>query len=157
MGSEMCIRDRDLVELIENVELGDRQAIETVHFNGVTTDHAVEPTATATTARRGAELAAAVAEVIVKAALQFGGEGAFADAGCIGLGHTDDSVDQGRTHPCTDAGASADRVRGGDVGVGAVVKIEEGALCPLEQDVLLGLGRLVNSCLLYTSPSPRDS
>ena len=134
----------DLVELIEHVELGDRQAIEAVHLHRITANHTVKPAATAAPARGGAVFTAPVAEVVVEAALQLGGEGALAHPGGVGLGHADHPVDQGGADAGADAGPAGDRVGGGDVGVGAVVEVEQGALGALKQDVFAGPRCLVD-------------
>ena len=134
----------DLIEFIEHVELGDRQAIEAVHLHRIAANHAVKPAAATATAGGGAVFPAPVAEVVIEAALQFGGEGALAHPGGVSLGHANHPVNQGRAHARPDAGSAGDRVRGRDVGVGAVVEVEQGALGALKQDVLAGPGRLVD-------------
>ena len=82
--------------------------------------------------------------MVVEAALQFGGEWAFPHAGGVGLCHPNHPVDQGGSYPRTDAGPPGDGIGGGDIGIGAVVEIQQGALGTLEKNVLAGPGRLVN-------------
>ena len=134
----------DLIELIEHIELGDRQAVEAVDLHRVAADHAVEPAAAPASAGGGAVFAAAVTEVVVEAALQFGGKRTLAHPGGVSLRHADHPVDKGGAHAGTDAGPPRHRVGGGHVGVGAVVEIEQGALGPLKEDVLAGSGCLVD-------------
>ena len=134
----------DRIELIEHIELGDRQAVEAVHLHGVAADHAVEPATAPASAGGGAVFSAAVAKVVIETALQFGRKGTLAHPGGVGLRHADHPVDQGGAHTGTDAGPPRHRVGGGHVGVGAMVEIEQGALGPLKEDVLAGPGGLVD-------------
>ena len=94
------------VEFVQHIELGDGQAIKAVHTNGIASDHTVEPTAAPAAAGGGAELTTSVAEMIVEAAIEFGGEWPFSNSGCVGLGHTDHPVDQGRPHASPNAGTA---------------------------------------------------
>ena len=82
--------------------------------------------------------------MVVETALQFGGERTFANASGVGLGHADHPVDQGGADTSTDAGATGNGVGGGDVGVGAVVQVEQGSLSTLEQDVFAVAGGLMD-------------
>ena len=99
--------DLNLIEFIQHIQLGDGEAIEAVHLNGVATDHPVESSrASPAPAGGGSEFTAALRQLIVEAPAQFGRERPLTDAGGVGLGHTDDPVDQGGSHSGTDAGTS---------------------------------------------------
>ena len=52
---------------------------------------------------------AAITKVVVEAAFELGGERPLADARG-GLGYADDPINQGRTHPSSDAGSAGDGV-----------------------------------------------
>ena len=118
----------ELVEFVEHVKLGDGQTIETVDAHRIATDDAVEPATTAAAACGGAEFTAAITEVIVEAALELGGERSLADARGVGLGYADHPINQGWPHPGSNACSAGDGIGGGDVGIGAVVEIKQGAL-----------------------------
>src|SRR3546814_6638147 len=57
--------------------------------------HCVEPAAAALAAGDGAELVTAFAQPLANRVVQFGGEGAGADAGRIGLGDAQHEADRG--------------------------------------------------------------
>ncbi len=70
------------------------------------------------------------------AVVELGGKRPGADARGIGLGDAEDVVEVAGTHAGAGAGAAGGGVRGGHVGVGAVVDIQQGALGALEHDLL---------------------
>ena len=127
--------DLDFIELIEHIQLGDGQAIQAVDLHRIAANHPVKPATAAPTARGGAVLAAAIAKVVREAALQLSGEGPLTDAGGVGLGNSDDAVDQGWANPSANAGTTSHRVGGRHIGIGAVIEIQQGALGPFKQDV----------------------
>ena len=140
------VRHADLhrLEGVEDVELGERDLRERVEPHRLTHHRHVEPPAPATPAGVGAELPADLAQLVARFVEQFGRERPRTDAGHVRLGDADHAVDV----PGADTGAHAraprNRVRRGDVGVGAVVDVEEGRLGALEQHVLPRLERLVH-------------
>ena len=76
--------------------------------------------------------------MIGEAALELSRERSLTHTGGVGLGHSNDPVDQGRTNPSANAGSTRHRVGGGHIGVGAVIEIQQGALGPFKQDVFAG-------------------
>ena len=135
----------ELGERFEHVELGDRDLGAGVEPHRVLEHHEVEPARTTAATGVGAELVAAVDELVAdRVALeQLGGERAAADARDVGLGHADHPLD--RTRADTGAGAHAPRdgVRRRDERIGAVVEVEEGGLRTLEEHALPAVERVV--------------
>src|SRR3546814_18566573 len=82
-----------LVEGVEDVELGDRHLREGVEAHRVAQHHGVEPAGPALAAGVGPVLVAPLDERVADLVDQLRWEGAGADAGDVGLGHTDDAVD----------------------------------------------------------------
>ena len=74
-------------------------------------------------------------EVVAHAAEEFGGEGARAHAGGIGLDHGHDPVEGVWRAAAAGRGLARDGVGRGDEGVGAVIDIEMGALGAFEEHV----------------------
>src|SRR5690606_38553582 len=99
----------------------------------------VEPAGAAATPGVGAVLVATVDEQLADLVVQLGGEGPGADAGDVRLGDADDPADVAGADARTGAGAARHRVRGRDVGVRAVVEVEEGRLGAFEEHVLPAL------------------
>ena len=93
----------DGIQFIQNIQLGDGEAVKTVHLNRITPDHPIEPTASPPPACGGAEFAATLGELVVESSTEFRRERPFADAGGVGLGNADHPVDQRRPHTGTDA------------------------------------------------------
>ena len=77
---------------------------------------------------------------------QLGREGAVADPRLVRLVHPHHAVHRRRSEADAEAspGRHRGRDRGGDVGVGAVVEVEEGALGALEQDLLAPVVRVLH-------------
>ena len=86
---------------------------------------------------------AGLPELVADGIELFRGEGAFAHAGAVGLYHTDHFVDFLRSHARPDGNAAGNRVGGGDIGIGAVIDVQHGRLCPLEKDPASGSHFLV--------------
>src|SRR6185312_5095952 len=78
--------DLDLVEPVEHVELGQRDAVNPADAAGLAHQHRVEPAAAPRPAGDGAELAAALAEPLTGFVVELGRERTAADACRIGLG-----------------------------------------------------------------------
>ena len=88
----------ELGERLEHVELGDRHLGERVEPHRVLEHHEIEPTRATTPTGVGAELVTALDELVAHgvAVEELGGERAAADAGDVGLGHTDHPLDGAR-------------------------------------------------------------
>src|SRR3546814_13065634 len=78
-SSDVCSSDL-------HVELGQRDAGDAQHGAALAHQHRVEPTAATLAPGHGAEFMPALAELLPGLVVEFGGEGAAADARRIGLG-----------------------------------------------------------------------
>lgn len=125
------------VETGEDVEHGEGEVGCAAEVGGVFDGDGVEVTAATRAAGGGAVLVTSVADAIADVVVLFGGEGACTDAGGVGLHDADEVLDGLRRH--ASAGEEAERraVGGGDVGIGAVVDVEEGGVSAFEEDGLL--------------------
>ena len=85
--------DRDLGERVEHVELGEGERVEAVDAHRVADDDGVEPAAAARAAGGGAELLAALADLVFEGAADLRGQRAGAHARGVGLGDAEDAVD----------------------------------------------------------------
>ena len=128
----------DVVEAVEDVELGEGELGEAVQPGGVAEHHAVEPSGPPPPPGDRAELASDVDEPVAVGVGQLGGERPGTDAGRVGLGDPDDAVDVAGAEAGAGARPAGGRVGRGDVGIGAVVEVEERRLGALEQQVLAG-------------------
>src|SRR3546814_6378673 len=92
-------RSLDLLEAVENVELGQRDALDAGQLGSLAHHHRVEPAAAPLPARDHAELAAARAQQLAGGIGQLGRKGAAADTRGVGLGDAEHEVEQiGRAH-----------------------------------------------------------
>ena len=128
--------DGDLVEVVEDVELGEGDGVDAVQELGVAGGDRVEPAAAARAAGDGAELVAAAAQELAGRVGQLARERAAADPRGVGLEHADGAVDPRRRHAGAGAGAAGGRVGAGDVGIGAVVDVQQRPLGAFEQEAL---------------------
>ena len=103
--------DLELVEAVEHVELGQRDAVDAADLDGLAHQHGVEPAAAPLAPRDGAELVPALAEPLADLVVELGRERPGADARRVGLGDAEHVADGARAH------ARARRRLGGD-GVG---------------------------------------
>src|SRR3546814_7648892 len=85
-SSDVCSSDLDLLEAVENVELGQRDALDAGQLGSLAHHHRVEPAAAPLPARDHAELAAARAQQLAGGIGQLGRKGAAADTRGVGLG-----------------------------------------------------------------------
>ena len=127
--------ESDLGQAREDVELVEHDAARGVDGDRVLQRHRVEPPAPPAAPGRRAEFAALLQEVAAGLLLQFGRERARPDTRGIGLHDADDLVDLERTDAAAGAGAARDRVTARDVGIRAVVEVEQRPLCALEEHV----------------------
>src|SRR5262249_37777878 len=135
--------DLELRETVEHVELGERDAVDAAHLDGLAHERGVEPAATALAPRHGAELAAALADPLADLVVQLGRERPRADSGRIRLGDAQTVAPRARADARAGGGLRGDRVRRRDVGIGAVVDVEQRTLRSFEQDALAGLALAV--------------
>src|SRR5690606_25945317 len=103
----------------------------------------VDPAAAARAAGGGAVFLAAVAQALADFVVEFGRERAAADAGGVGLADAQHVVDRIRADAGAGERAADGGVGTGDVGIGAVVDVEQGALGAFEQHLLPLLAQLV--------------
>src|ERR1700704_1096995 len=90
--------DLDAVEAVENVELGQRQAVDAAGADSLPHQHRVEPAAAALASGVDAEFLAATADQLADLVVEFGGKRPHADAGGIGLADTEHIADRTRPH-----------------------------------------------------------
>ena len=128
--------DGDLDALVHDVHLGDDEPFRAVDHVGVAEQGEVEPAAAARAAGDGAVLLAAGAEEVRRRVVDLGGEGAFADAGDVGLCDADHGADLCGADTGSGYGAAGGGGGRGDEGVGAVVDIEQGTLGALKHHLL---------------------
>src|SRR5438105_4089176 len=104
------LQQRLVVEDIEPHEGGDADAVETHRVAG---DRGVEPSDSARAARDGAELMAALPDLVPDLVQQLGGKRAVADARRVRLENTDREVDFRRGDAAPGEGASGSRIGAG--------------------------------------------
>lgn len=135
VGQDVRDRDLDLVEVVEDVELGQVQGRVVVDGVGVAGQDEVEPAAPATAAGRDAEFLTHALQLVADLVELFGWEGSRADAGRVGFDDADDGGDAGRVDgEALDGAAQAGR-GGRHVGVGAVVEVEHEGVGALDEGV----------------------
>src|SRR5581483_8833380 len=130
--------DAHRLHAVEDVELGDAQAGDAVVEDGAARGDGVEPAAAARAAGDGAVFVALVADGLADVVVQLGRERAGADAGGVGLDDAQHVVELARADAGAGGGAAGGGVAAGDVGIGAVVDVEHGALGALEQHIVAG-------------------
>src|SRR6185437_8622081 len=90
--------DLDLVEAIENIELGQREAIDAAGADGLTHQHGVEPADSPLASRVDAEFPATPADLFPNVVQQFRRKRPLADPGRISLADTEHIADPARPH-----------------------------------------------------------
>ena len=75
--------------------------------------------------------------------MQFAREGALADAGGVGFKDSQASVEQAGGHAGPGVNAQSAGAAAGDIGIGAVVHVQQGAVGPFVKDALAGAVGLV--------------
>src|SRR5262245_56794359 len=126
----------ELWQLVENVELGQRYAVDAAHFARLAHEACIEPAATARAPRDRAELDPALADQPSRLVLELGRERPLAHPRRICLGDAENIVDGAGPEPRSGRGLSRNRVRRGDERIGAVIDVEQSPLRALEQDAL---------------------
>src|SRR6185312_3460842 len=96
--------------------------------DGLAHQHRIEPAAATLAAGVDAELLATAADLLADFVVEFGRERALADAGRIGLADAEHIADRAGAHAGAGRGLRRHRVGRGDVGVSAVIHIQQRAL-----------------------------
>src|SRR5580693_5082861 len=91
---EIAGTDLDGVEAIEDIELGQRQAVDATGAHGLAHQRGVEPAAAALASGVDAELLAAAADLLTDLIMQFGRKRTLADPGRIGLADSEHVTDR---------------------------------------------------------------
>src|SRR5689334_22175010 len=128
--------DLDAIEAVENIELRQRQSVDATGAHGLTYEDRVKPAAAAGPAGIGAELAASFTYLAADCIVLLGRERALADAGRVGLAEAEHVADGTGPEAGAGCGLSRDCVGRRDVGVSAMIDIEQCALRTLEQHAL---------------------
>ena len=140
--------DADRVEPVEHVDLGQRDAGHAADRRRLAHQHRVEPAAAPLAAGDGAEFVAALAQSLPGGPLwsiwvELGRERAAADPRGIGLDDAQHEPGRAGPHAAAAAGGPGDGVGRSDERIGAMVDVEQHALCPLEQDAAAAAPGLV--------------
>src|SRR5579871_3408286 len=88
----------DGVEAVENVEFGERKAVDAAGPHRLAHQHRVEPAAAPLAPGVDAELPAATADLLADLVGELGRERPLADAGRIGLADAEHIADRARAH-----------------------------------------------------------
>lgn len=120
----------------KGVEPSDDETAQGVEPGGVAQGNEIEPATSAGSAGGGAVFVALFTDLVTDFVILFGGERAFADAGGVGFADTECVVDVTRPDSGAKACTACGGVAAGDVGVGAVVEVEESSLCAFEKDAV---------------------
>src|SRR5262245_1842569 len=126
----------ELGQLVENVELGERDAIDAAHFPRLAHEARIEPAAPARTPRDRADLHPALADQPSRLVLELGRERPLTHPRRVSLGDAENIVDGAGPEPRSGRGLRRYRVRRRDERIGAVIDVEQSPLRALEQDAL---------------------
>src|SRR5262249_57854003 len=91
--------DLDLLEAVEHIELGERDAVDARGLHRLAHHHRIEPAAAPLPARHHAEFLAALSERLADLVRELGWEWAAADARRIGLADAEHIADRTRAEP----------------------------------------------------------
>ena len=139
--------DLDLLEAVENVELGERDAVDAARLDRLAHKNRIEPAAAALASGDDAELAALLADAGADLVMKLGREGAFAHACRISLSDAEHIIDGAGAEPRSRGGGPGDRRGRGDEWIGAVIDVEKRALRALEENAPSG-----PACLVEKAP-----
>src|SRR5580704_19279837 len=128
--------DFDLVEAVEDVELGQRQTVDAARPHRLPHQHGIEPTAASRPAGHDAEFLAAFTQHSADLVLLFRGERTLADPRRIGLAYAEHIADRAWSEPRSCRRLRRYRIRGCDKWIGAMIDIEQCALSAFKQDAL---------------------
>src|SRR4029077_15134955 len=120
--------DLDLLKAVEDVEFGERQALNAAGAHGLTHQNCAEPAAAPRPSGDDAEFLAALAERFADLIGLFGRKRSRADAGRVGLADAKDVVDCARAPTRTGRRWRRRRVGGRDERIGPMVDVEQRAL-----------------------------
>src|ERR1700722_12570979 len=95
---EIAGADLDGVKAIEDIEFGQRQAVDATGAHGLTDQRGVEPAAAALATGVDAELLAAAADLLADLIMQFGRKRALANPGRIGFANSEPVTAPARPH-----------------------------------------------------------
>src|SRR5690606_21627284 len=126
----------DFRKAVEDVELGQRDAVDPADRDGLPHHHRVEPAAAPGPPGHDPALLASLAERAADLVVLLGRERAGSDPGGIGLGDAEHVTDRSRPETTADGSARRNRIRGSNEGISAVIDVEHRPLRTLEQDAL---------------------
>ena len=124
--------DLDLIETVQDVELGQRQALDAARSHRLAHQNRVEPAAASRPAGHDAEFLATLAERSADLVDLLGGKRTGAYASGIGLANSEHISDRPGAQSRPGRGLSGDRVRRRDEWIGAVVDVEQRSLRAFE-------------------------
>lgn len=133
----------ELLQLVQNIQLGDIQAGVAVDPGGVLEHDQIEPSTSSSSAGGDTKLGTNLLQVLSDIVELLGGEGTSANSGGVGLDNTVD-VSNGGGDTQTSANTSDSGVGGGDVRIGTKVEIQHQSVGSLDEDSLVGLDGLVH-------------
>ncbi len=125
-----------LVQAVQDVELGQRQAVDSTGPYGLPHEHGIEPAAAPRASGHGAELAALLADALPEPFGPLGWEWPLPDPGRVGLADAEHVADRGRSEAGAGGGLRGHGIGGGHVRIRAVIDVEQGALRAFEQNAL---------------------
>ena len=134
--------NRDFVENVENIELGDDQRVETVDHRCVFEQRRVEPSAAPRASGNGAELISFATKNFAGSSVALSRKRSRADARVVRLRNANDARDPGGRNAGADRGSAGRRAGRSYKRIGAMVDVEQGTLRAFEQNAL-ALGRCV--------------
>src|SRR5262249_54894571 len=137
--------DLDLVEAVEDVELGEGDPGNAGDLDRLPHHDGVEPAAATLAPGDDAELAAALAQALADRIGELGREGAAADPRRVRLGDAEHVSDGAGTDARARCRLARHRVRRCDIRVGAVVDVEHRSLRALEKDAPASAPRFVEA------------
>jgi len=136
--------DLDLVEVVQNVELGEVDGVVPVDRVGVLDEDQVEPSAAALATSGHTELAADLLKSLAHLVKLLSRERSRADTGGVSLHDTDGLLDLARVEVKTSEDTAETGVGGGHVGVSAVVNVQHERVGALNKHVDVALDRALN-------------
>lgn len=136
--------DLDLLEVVENVQLGQVDRVVPVDRVGVLDENQVEPSAAALAAGGHAELTADLLQLLAHLVQLLGRERTGADAGGVGLDDTNGLPDLAGVEVKAGENSTEASVGGGDEGVSAVVDVQHESVGALDEHLNVALDRALN-------------
>lgn len=120
----------------EGVEPGDDETAQGVEPGGVAEGDEIEPATAAGSTGGRAVFVALLADLVTDFVVLLGGERAFSDASGVGFADAECVVDVPGADSGAEACAAGGGVAAGDIGIGAVVEVEECSLRAFEEDAV---------------------